>query len=81
MHGVVLDCSDSFLGIILHNLRTRDKLLKVPQAHKGKVSGLCFADSNRLLSCGVDRNIKLWAIGSGASDTVSPVFCFLCFVN
>ena len=60
------------LGIILHNLRTRDKILKLPQAHKGKVSGLCFADSDRLLSCGVDRNVKLWAIGSGASDTVCP---------
>jgi WD repeat and SOF domain-containing protein 1 len=60
----------TFPGIILHDLRTRHKLLNLPQAHKGKVSGLCFADPDRLLSCGVDRNIKLWAIGSGASDTV-----------
>jgi WD40 repeat protein len=32
----------------------------VPEAHKGKITGLCFADEDRLLSCGVDRNIKLW---------------------
>jgi WD repeat and SOF domain-containing protein 1 len=31
---------------------------------------LCFAGSDRLLSCGVDRNVKLWAIGSDASDKV-----------
>ncbi|KAF8234954.1 WD40 repeat-like protein [Tricholoma matsutake] len=61
-------------GIVLHNLRTRDKCLKLPQAHKGKVSGLCFADSDRLLSCGVDRNVKLWATGSGASDKPLNVF-------
>jgi WD repeat and SOF domain-containing protein 1 len=81
VHGMILDCFESFSGIILHNLQTRDKLLKLPQAHKGKVSGLCFADSDRLLSCGVDRNIKLWAIGSGASDTVSSVLFFICSVN
>lgn len=32
----------------------------MPEAHKGKITGLCFADEDRLLSCGVDRNIKLW---------------------
>ncbi|KAF8074957.1 WD40 repeat-like protein [Lyophyllum atratum] len=61
-------------GIILHNLSTRNKLLKLPQAHKGKVSGLCFAEGDRLLSCGVDRNIKLWSIGSSASDQPLNVF-------
>ena len=63
----------TFLGVIVHNLRTRDRLLKLPQAHKGKVSGLCFASPDRLLSCGVDRNIKLWAMGSEASDMVCPL--------
>lgn len=61
-------------GIILHNLSTRNQLLKLPQAHKGKVSGLCFADGDRLLSCGVDRNIKLWSTASGASSSVRVVF-------
>ena len=34
--------------------------MKVNEAHKGKISGVCFADEHRLLSCGVDRNVKLW---------------------
>jgi len=33
------------------------------------VSGICFADSDRLLSCGVDRNIKLWGIRPSEEDT------------
>ncbi|KAG5635787.1 hypothetical protein H0H81_010130 [Sphagnurus paluster] len=61
-------------GIILHNLSTRNKLVKLPQAHKGKVSGLCFAEGDRLLSCGVDRNIKLWSIRSDASDQPLNIF-------
>ncbi|KAG6866594.1 hypothetical protein C0991_002082 [Blastosporella zonata] len=61
-------------GIILHNLSTRNKLLNLQQAHKGKVTGLCFAEGDRLLSCGVDRNIKLWSIASGASDQPLNVF-------
>ncbi|KAG6908975.1 hypothetical protein DXG01_002583 [Tephrocybe rancida] len=61
-------------GIILHNLSTRNKLLNLPQAHKGKVSGLCFAEGDRLLSCGVDRNIKLWSTASGASDQPLNIF-------
>lgn len=62
------------LGVILHNLSTRNRLVSLPQAHKGKVSGLCFADGDRLLSCGVDRNIKLWSITSGSSTTVRTQF-------
>ncbi|KAF5346611.1 hypothetical protein D9757_013099 [Collybiopsis confluens] len=42
----------------------RTHLGRLPQAHKGKVTGLCFTDESRLLSCGVDRNVKLWKIGS-----------------
>ncbi|KAG5647480.1 hypothetical protein DXG03_009415 [Asterophora parasitica] len=61
-------------GILLHNLSTRNKLVKLPQAHKGKVSGLCFAEGDRLLSCGVDRNIKLWSIGRDASDQPLSIF-------
>ncbi|KAJ3516632.1 hypothetical protein NMY22_g14160 [Coprinellus aureogranulatus] len=57
-------------GLILHNLHTRSELLKIPQAHKGKISGLCFADTkgNRLLSCGVDRHVRLWRVGNGDGE-------------
>jgi len=50
-------------GIILHNLSTRKQTFNISQAHKGKVSGLCFSpgEGERLLSCGVDRNVKLWS--------------------
>jgi DDB1- and CUL4-associated factor 13 len=57
-------------GIIVHNLSSREQIVEQSQAHKGKVSGLCFTDDNRLLSCGVDRNIKLWAIGGQTTDLV-----------
>lgn len=57
-------------GIILNNLSTRKPISKIPQAHKGKISGLCFSpDGQRLLSCGVDRNIKLWGVGGDTSST------------
>ncbi|KDR77145.1 hypothetical protein GALMADRAFT_225281 [Galerina marginata CBS 339.88] len=64
-------------GIILHNLSTRKPIIKIPQAHKGKVSGLCFSPDggDRLLSCGVDRNVKLWAVG-GDSNTEVPLNVF-----
>lgn len=62
-------------GIILHNLSTRKQTMSIPQAHKGKVSGLCFSPDGgkRLLSCGVDRNIKLWAVSEDntTSEAVS----------
>ncbi|KAF8802147.1 WD40 repeat-like protein [Phlegmacium glaucopus] len=61
-------------GLIVHNLSSRQQTVKLPQAHKGKVSGLCFADGDRLLSCGVDRNIKLWAVGNQTSDIPLNVF-------
>ncbi|CAE6480052.1 unnamed protein product [Rhizoctonia solani] len=46
--------------IIVHNLSTRRHLLKFPGAHKGIVSAITYAGGPRLLSCGVDRTIKLW---------------------
>ncbi|PFH48921.1 hypothetical protein AMATHDRAFT_64269 [Amanita thiersii Skay4041] len=61
-------------GILVHNLSTRKQIINLSQAHKGKVSGLCFAGSDRLFSCGVDRNVKLWAVGSDASDSPLNVF-------
>jgi WD40 repeat protein len=55
--------------IILHDLQTQSHFLKFRGAHKGKISGLCFSGENveRLLSCGVDRNVKLWDV-LGESD-------------
>ncbi|KAG8902619.1 rRNA-processing protein sof1 [Tulasnella sp. 408] len=47
-------------GIIIHDLPTRMKVLRFPAAHKGVVSSLCFTEDGRLLSCGVDRLVKLW---------------------
>ena len=44
----------------MHDIPQRKSLLKLPGAHKGKVSGLCWSDGDRLLSCGVDRTVKLW---------------------
>ncbi|CAE6508267.1 unnamed protein product [Rhizoctonia solani] len=46
--------------IIVHDLSTRRHLLKFPGAHKGIVSAITYAEGPRLLSCGVDRTIKLW---------------------
>ncbi|KAH7915878.1 WD40 repeat-like protein [Hygrophoropsis aurantiaca] len=56
-------------GIMLHNLAERKQLHRIQGAHKGKVSGLCFGDGDRLLSCGVDSNIKLWNVA--AQDEIS----------
>ncbi|KAG8216075.1 WD40 repeat-like protein [Butyriboletus roseoflavus] len=47
-------------GVIVHNIAKQMPSHQIQGAHKGKVSGLCFADRDRLLSCGVDCNIKLW---------------------
>jgi WD40 repeat protein len=55
-------------GIIVHNLSQRSQLARIQGAHKGKVSGLCFTGTDRMLSCGVDRNVKLWDVGRGDSD-------------
>ena len=52
----------AFSEIIVHNAGRRSHIAKIPGAHKGKISGLCWADENRILSCGVDRNIKMWNV-------------------
>lgn len=62
MHVLAID-RQCLSEIIVHNVGRRTHLAKIPGAHKGKVSGLCWADENRILSCGVDRNIKMWDVG------------------
>ncbi|KAJ1300975.1 hypothetical protein OPQ81_003399 [Rhizoctonia solani] len=46
--------------IIVHDLSTQRHLVKFPGAHKGTVSAITYAEGPRLLSCGVDRTVKLW---------------------
>ena len=47
-------------GLIVHDISQQTRVMRVNEAHKGKITGVCFADEQRLLSCGVDRNVKLW---------------------
>lgn len=44
----------------MHELANRTHLLRFPRAHKGTVSAITYAEGPRLLSCGVDRTVKLW---------------------
>jgi len=46
--------------IIVHSLARRTTLQTISGAHKGKIGGICMATGDRLLSCGHDRNVKLW---------------------
>ncbi|KZT50280.1 WD40 repeat-like protein [Calocera cornea HHB12733] len=52
--------------IIVHHLPTRTQLRRI-KAHEGIVSGLTFTRSRQILSCSVDRTIKLWE-ADGDSD-------------
>jgi len=65
--------SRTFAEVILHSLPLRRPLLKLPQAHKGMVSGVAFtshtSDRKRnLLSCSsYDMTVKLWKTSSVAN--------------
>jgi DDB1- and CUL4-associated factor 13 len=59
------------IEIILHNIARRVLVAKIPGAHKGKLSGLCWADQNKILSRGVDQTIKMWDLHS-TPETSSP---------
>ena len=45
--------------------------MRVAHANKGKVAGVCFGQQDRLLSCGVERNIKLWNTQNSFDDDES----------
>ncbi|KAJ7768408.1 WD40 repeat-like protein [Mycena metata] len=63
-------------GVIVHHLARRSRLLHAPQAHKGKVSGVCFSRDGRLFTCGVDRNVKLWSLEGSQTENPQPVTVF-----
>ncbi|KAJ3553339.1 hypothetical protein NM688_g3666 [Phlebia brevispora] len=69
-------------ALVVHDLSQKSAVMHIEAAHKGKISGICFADEHRLLSCGVDRNIKLWDTrqvdenGTGPSETTKPLSIF-----
>ncbi|GJJ14787.1 hypothetical protein Clacol_009055 [Clathrus columnatus] len=54
--------------IIVHDIAQRQILTRI-QAHKGILSGLCFAPEGRLLSCGLDKTVKLWETDSHTSSS------------
>ncbi|KAL4076823.1 WD40-repeat-containing domain protein, partial [Scleroderma yunnanense] len=62
-------------GILAHNIAERKQVHRIQDAHKGKISDLCFSQGNRLLSCGVDTDIKLWDI-SLQNPEVKPLDMF-----
>jgi len=36
--------------------------MRIPGAHKNAITGLAFADANRVLSCGIDKFVRLWDV-------------------
>ncbi|KAJ7621127.1 WD40 repeat-like protein [Roridomyces roridus] len=63
-------------GVIVHHLARRSQLLHIPQAHAGKVSGVCFSRQGRLFSCGVDRTVKSWNPDDSQTENPQPVAVF-----
>jgi len=48
--------------LIVHDIARRNHVVKIADAHKGKISGICWSPSeeDRLLSCGSDMCVKIW---------------------
>ncbi|KAF9510891.1 hypothetical protein BS47DRAFT_1373223 [Hydnum rufescens UP504] len=68
-HSLAVVASASADGeIIIHDLPQRKHLLRLPTAHKRSVTGICFADSDRLLSCGVDQTVKMWDVRTSLDE-------------
>jgi hypothetical protein len=61
-HGLCTSDCNCRSEIIVHNSGRRTHIAKIGGAHQGKISGLCWADDHRVLSCGVDKNIKMWDV-------------------
>ncbi|KAJ9118072.1 hypothetical protein QFC24_006344 [Naganishia onofrii] len=63
--------------VILHSMSLRRPILKLPQAHKGMVSGLTFTShpsdmQRQLLSCGaLDMTIKMWKVSKALTGHLS----------
>lgn len=62
----------SIIGFLLHNIAEQKQIYRVRDAHKGKISGLCFSEGNRIISCGIDANIKIWDTSPQEEVSVSP---------
>jgi WD repeat and SOF domain-containing protein 1 len=52
--------------IILHDLPQRRHIMRV-QAHKGMLTGLCFTGESGILSCGLDKTVKMWNVSEESS--------------
>lgn len=50
---------------MIHDLPQRRQMARI-RAHKGMLTGLCFADEEKILSCGHDRTVKMWAVTSSS---------------
>lgn len=50
----------------MHDIARRNHVVKIDNAHKGKISGICWSpyEENRLLSCGSDMSVKIWDTAS-----------------
>ncbi|EJD51858.1 WD40 repeat-like protein [Auricularia subglabra TFB-10046 SS5] len=48
--------------IIVHDLPQRAQLLRIPRAHKNAVTGLAFVDGEHILSCGIDKFVRMWDV-------------------
>jgi WD repeat and SOF domain-containing protein 1 len=46
--------------IITHDIAQQAIATRFSGAHKGRVTGLTWAEGGRLISCGVDRTVKIW---------------------
>lgn len=67
------------IGVLVHDIAEQKQTHQIQGAHKGKVSGLCFADHDRVLSCGVDCNVKLWDVSPQEQNSVRLLVPFVLF--
>jgi DDB1- and CUL4-associated factor 13 len=58
--GMAIWCQIQETDIITHDIAQKAIATRFAGAHKGKITGLTWAEGGRLISCGVDRTVKLW---------------------